>query len=346
MIRRFVFVMGVLKVFIHRLISLGKSGVLRKEETGDFGQYGADMANTEDADMKRALEASMSDVPRPAARSAAPVRRVRIASEEDDDEELNAAIQASLRESTRQVVHPQRESARETVDRIVPRQVAVARASTVESVSRGDLDNLDLFSSIIERMDQVGGGADASILYNTEIQGMYAKMGMLAPRLVESLRSIDGRLAGLRGLDEKVMGGCRGYDRMVLARIQGGGYAPPQQQYQPQQYQQQPQSPQTQQYQHQPPAQQQQYHQQPPAQQHQELYQQQHQPLVQQQQGYAPQQQEYPQQSENQQAQNQQGYSQPREQQQPQQQGFNPAFANSGGPAVSLIDDTPLISFD
>jgi hypothetical protein len=65
-----------------------------------------------------------------------------------------------------------------------------------------------------------GGGADDSILYNTEIQAMYAKMGALAHKLLKSMRVTEEKLGGLRELDDRVMGGCRGYDRMVLARIQ------------------------------------------------------------------------------------------------------------------------------
>ena len=73
-----------------------------------------------------------------------------------------------------------------------------------------------------------GGGADDSILYNTEIQAMNAKMGALAHKLRKSMRETEEKLNGLRELDVRVMGGCR------LARIQ---WRQPQQ-YAPQQYQQ------------------------------------------------------------------------------------------------------------
>jgi cell division septation protein DedD len=244
------------------------------------------------------MEASLAES-RPA-----PVKRVQLPPREEEDQDLNAAIQASLRESARDFQAIER-----VVDRVVerPREV-VAQASIVDVISRGDLDNIDLFSSIIERMEQesAGGGADDSILYNTEIQGMYAKMGALAPKLQKSMRETEEKLGGLRELDDRVMGGCRGYDRMVLARIQGSQPQP----YASQRY-------------HQPVENQ--YAQQQAPFNPQQLP---HQPVF------------------NQQAQQPQPAYNPQQQPQinqqlpPQQQGFNPAYTNGG---VSLIDDTPLI---
>lgn len=202
----------------------------------------------EDLDLKRALEASLRDSA-PPPKPSSPKRRVRIDSDEDDAD-LNAAIQASLRESAQQHKRHQQSTAVYSHEYHQPAPVAIAKQPDV--VSSGELDNLDMFSNIIERMDSNASNENAtSILYNTDIQQMYARMGALAPKLQTCIKETGivsasilppaANLNDWRVIDDKITNGCRGYDRLVLARIQGGaaggyggsgGYSAPQQRHQ------------------------------------------------------------------------------------------------------------------
>ncbi|KAL3894838.1 MAG: hypothetical protein SGCHY_005039, partial [Lobulomycetales sp.] len=207
--------------------TIGKAASARSSSFNLAG--GAGTSTQEDLDLKRALEASLRDSGPPPANRSSP-RHVRVDSDPDlDDEQLNAAIQASLREAA---------AASERRNHAAPALVQPV-APVSQEISNGDLDNLDLFSTIVERMEhqqqqqQQPGGP--SILYNTEIQQMYANMvGTVAPRLQTSIRDVAANLETWRVLDDKMTNGSRGYDRLVLSRIQGAGGGVPMhsQQYQ------------------------------------------------------------------------------------------------------------------
>jgi hypothetical protein len=85
--------------------------------------------------LKRALEASLAES-RPA-----PVKRLRLPPREEEYQDLDAAIQTSIRESARGY-----QATKRVIERVVerPREV-VTQASIVDVISRGDLDNIDLF---------------------------------------------------------------------------------------------------------------------------------------------------------------------------------------------------------
>lgn len=160
----------------------------------------------EDDDLKRALEASLRDVqPRPVARV-------------ESDDELEAAIKASLRDQ-----EERERSQRTESDRPHPVQKST-------EIPPDQLDTFDMFSTLIERI-HADPAAHSSILYNTQIQGMYASMGGSAPRLQQAIAEAREKMGLLTALEGKILAGCRGYEKIVQQRIQTG-YSNQQQPYQ------------------------------------------------------------------------------------------------------------------
>ncbi|KAI9311954.1 hypothetical protein BX666DRAFT_1991275 [Dichotomocladium elegans] len=203
-----------------------------REQPSRSTQQGASSQNDDDLDedMKKAIELSLKEAEQfksgygagytpskpPQSTASAQVGSnqtvsktapaVTAANEEEDDPELAAAIAASLREM--QIASPAKQSNRwnESIVHHNP-----------DDISRTEMENIELFSTLIARIHARGG----DISNDPQISNLYSQIGALQPKLVKTLQAAVQRHQTFVELHEKMNAAVRAYDHLLEQRVAG-----------------------------------------------------------------------------------------------------------------------------
>ncbi|KAJ3021437.1 Vacuolar protein-sorting-associated protein 27 [Thoreauomyces humboldtii] len=217
-----------------------------------------DYGTREDADLQKALALSLeasrgSSSSRPVAQ---PVRREAAkpkTRDEDDDADLKAAIAASLQDLKVTDYTNDHSSSKPTYDYVSPRaNVALSAASqnayptATASVSREaavpaassssynphelsavELENIRLFSQLVERTEADVAAHGLGALANSQIQTLYAQIATMQPKLSRTLDDTVRKYGDFYDLHEQLTGAVREYDRLLQERLSNAGYRKP-----------------------------------------------------------------------------------------------------------------------
>ncbi len=167
----------------------------------------------DDDDLKRALRMSLEESKMPQGYTSAPKSATSVSKppikEENEDEDLKAAIAASLREATAATgLLPQK-----TFDSTLP--IEPYKPSPYE-ISSADSDNINLFATLIDRLQTAPPGA---ILKESQLQELYDSIGVVRPKLARSLGDAVSKYEMLVDMHAKLQTIVRYYDNMLEARL-------------------------------------------------------------------------------------------------------------------------------
>ncbi|KAG2224065.1 hypothetical protein INT45_004946 [Circinella minor] len=126
--------------------------------------------------------------------------------EEEEDPELAAAIAASLREM--QLSSNTSKSSDWEQRALQPNP---------DDISRVEMENVELFSTLIERIHARGG----DISNDPQINKLYTQIGALQPKLVKTLADVINKHKILVTLNDKMNAAVKAYDRLLEERVAG-----------------------------------------------------------------------------------------------------------------------------
>ncbi|KAI8816735.1 putative vacuolar sorting-associated protein [Fimicolochytrium jonesii] len=231
----------------------------RKPEPRSAGGYASnDLARKEEEDLQKALELSLK-ASKPANHVKPPVQRSISKPkprEEEDDEDLKAAIAASLQDAQGSASTDYSGGSRPEYEYKSPggaanatsaapnhypssqaqdygsqgpnagRQPAPLSASSYNpnELSSVELENIRLFSELVERTEADVGVHGLGVLNNSQIQTLYAQIATMQPKLARSLDETSRKYAEFYDLHEQLSGAVREYDRLLSERLNAAGY--------------------------------------------------------------------------------------------------------------------------
>ncbi|KAI8917099.1 hypothetical protein DFJ77DRAFT_333527 [Powellomyces hirtus] len=209
----------------------------------------SDLARKEEDDLQKALALSLStskssDSKRPAAKPRAePKRQTRV---EEDDDDLKAAIAASLQDLQVSDYSDDLSASRPSYDyrspagssasvshSSYPTAATAARdvsptvnqpAYNPHELSAVELENIRLFSELVERTeaDVIAHGLGA--LSNSQLQTLYGQIATMQPKLSRSLHETVNKYGQFYELHDQLSGAVREYDRLLQERLAVAGY--------------------------------------------------------------------------------------------------------------------------
>ncbi|KAI9277153.1 hypothetical protein BDA99DRAFT_495020 [Phascolomyces articulosus] len=171
-----------------------------------------------DEDMKKAIEMSLKEeeqrknfgrgyTPSQQPSRSTPTSNPQVQQQEEEDPELAAAIAASLREMQLSTPTPK------STDWDQPETPKL----NSEEISRVDMENIELFSTLIERIYARGG----DISNDPQINNLYTQIGALQPKLVKTLADVITKHKLLVTLNDKMNAAVKSYDRLLEERVAG-----------------------------------------------------------------------------------------------------------------------------
>jgi growth factor-regulated tyrosine kinase substrate len=179
-----------------------------------------------DADLKKALEMSLEDsrsaggsgyTPQPPPIQTKPARAngaTKIVKDDDEDDELKAAIAASLADMEDQKTkHAATLRNRSSSNERAP--VAPVRRTDHE-LTPVEAENINLFSTLVDRLQHQPPGM---ILREPQIQELYDSIGSLRPKLARTYGETMSKYDTLVDLHNKLSTVVRYYDRMLEERL-------------------------------------------------------------------------------------------------------------------------------
>ncbi|KAI9363044.1 vacuolar protein sorting-associated protein 27 [Zopfochytrium polystomum] len=173
----------------------------------------AQAASSEDAELERAIAASLAEskktaskpTPKAAPRSATP-------DDLEEDEDLKAAIEASLKELK---ISEQRGSAYNGSSGLSSANNPV----NPNELSRVEIDNLTLFADLVERMEADVQARGIGVMQHSQISALYAQLYALQPKLNWSVADTTAKFRAAAEQSEKVSAGISLYERMLQERL-------------------------------------------------------------------------------------------------------------------------------
>ncbi|TPX72258.1 hypothetical protein SpCBS45565_g00682 [Spizellomyces sp. 'palustris'] len=222
-----------------------------------------DAARKEEEDIQRAIALSLEAGKSQSSYRPAAVTQPKpkpVVRDEEEDEDLKAAIAASLQD-----VKSDYTTDRPTYEYKTP-NAAVSQPVRRDSVpassppaynpnelSAVELENIRLFSELVERTEADVATHGLGVLGHSQIQTLYAQIATMQPKLARNLDETVRQYGTFYDLHEQLTAATKEYDRMLQERLAAAGYAQP---YvaAPREYQQYTQSPLPNSYQPQPPA--------------------------------------------------------------------------------------------
>lgn len=180
--------------------------------TRDTPVIGDDM----DADLKRALELSLAEQQGVTPSYTAPVVPTTVQdTNADDDEDLKAAIAASLRDmnleqKASEAQPPQSAVAPQTAPSQVPLNPPAWELTQTES------DNINLYATLVEKVKDAPPG---TILREGQIQELNDSIGTLRPKLARTLAETVSKYDTLVDMNAKLTTALRFYDNLLEDRL-------------------------------------------------------------------------------------------------------------------------------
>ncbi|KAJ3025225.1 UNVERIFIED_CONTAM: Vacuolar protein-sorting-associated protein 27 [Siphonaria sp. JEL0065] len=218
-------------------------------------------ARKEQEDIEKAIAASLaSSGSAPAPNPAPAARKVNFAADDEEDEDLKAAIEASLRDlkiaenssnSKSGISYPSTGGStggssfagfggygepalnQSSPTASTAAAATLAPAPNANELSRIEIDNLKLFADLVERMEADVQQRGIGVMSHSQISTLYGQLFALQPKLQWSLDDAVGKYRKSMEINEKVSDSLQMYDRILQERLNArnvGGYgAPPQQ---------------------------------------------------------------------------------------------------------------------
>lgn len=173
-------------------------------------------SDNEDEDLRRVIELSLKengpnvDTFIPKIPTAEPVRNA----EEDDDPELKAAIEASLREHQEQERRRAFQQSPQSVN-VAPTAPNVSTQPNYD-LSSADEEDIHLFASLVERMKNQ---PPTAILEDTQLQQLYQKVLGVRPRLNYTLNDTVSKYNSVYEMSGKISDIMNMYDSMLERQL-------------------------------------------------------------------------------------------------------------------------------
>ncbi|KAI8815409.1 putative vacuolar sorting-associated protein [Cladochytrium replicatum] len=178
--------------------------------------------SNEDEELQRAIQLSLKEANQKASepyRAPAPSKFV---DSEDEDEDLKAAIEASLKEVAKLQIAQSKASRSST-----PSAPAFNAATNLSTASQSDLsnveeENLRLFAELVERVEQEVAVRGLGVFANNpQIQLLYGQISAIQPKLMGSLDETAQKYRQVYELHEKLIQGLKTYDHLLQQRLSG-----------------------------------------------------------------------------------------------------------------------------
>ncbi|CDH51224.1 ubiquitin binding protein [Lichtheimia corymbifera JMRC:FSU:9682] len=183
---------------------------------------------TFDEDMKRAIEMSLKEAEQyksgygagytpsqpsqPTSTNAQATTQAASTNEEEDDPDLAAAIAASLRDM--HVSSPPYAPSNTWQEQQQQQQY---QSYNSDEISRTEMENIELFSTLIARIHARGG----NISNDPQITKLYTQIGALQPKLVKTMQDVIEKHKIVVELHDKMNAAVRAYDLLLEQRVAG-----------------------------------------------------------------------------------------------------------------------------
>ncbi|KAI9092715.1 hypothetical protein DFS34DRAFT_697023 [Phlyctochytrium arcticum] len=212
---------------------------------GGNAPAGVDSMSKEDADIQKAIALSLAAAKESGGKVSSQPTRPKPKPREDvseDDADMKAAIAASLQDlrSSSSESKPDRpsydykspdyvsrydgqEPSRTTTPATTTYPTAASSTPTPQTnpneLSSVELENMRLFSELVERTESDVQTYGLGVLTNSQIQTLYAQIATMQPKLARSVDDTRGQYAAYWALNEELTGAVKMYDAMLGERL-------------------------------------------------------------------------------------------------------------------------------